>query len=192
MKTIIVALTCLFNMNMASAQMSEGQIGGVIEAVNYAEIDIASLASVNTTRAEVMNFGAEVAADHQAANDKLYALFYDKGIAILSSPESDKVTSDADAAMTDLSAMKDKTFDDAFLDNQITMDQAVMSDIKGYMSQVTTPEFKQYLTDTEAVISKHLDTAKMLKGSASPTPTPMPSPSPMPSPTPMPTATPKP
>lgn len=196
MKTFAVALLCLFNLNSAIAEnLTDGEIAGVILAVDNAQIDIASLAATNSSRADVMAFGDLLVKDHQANIEKLYAIFEMSDEVIMGSEKADEVSSKAAEDMDALSELKDKSFDDAFLNHEIAMDKSVLADIEGYLTTVTMPELKKFLLDTKLVITSHMEAADALKNpepTPTPTPEPTPEPSPTPEPTPEPTPTPKP
>lgn len=171
MKTsIVVALSFLLNMHVASAALSDNEIAGVVQAINNAEIKISGLAATNTTTAGVSEFGAKVVSDHTMNNEQLLGLFSGKSNVITPSARSQEIDAAATKDSDSLASMKDKLFDDAFLDNQIAMDESAISELDGYIGQAVRPEFKQFLTDTREVISKNLEAAKILKNPPAPNP----------------------
>ena len=164
MKPISIALAVLLKMSVASAAMSDGEIAGVIQAVNNAEVKISSLATINTTSPDVKQFGALVVDDSKANNTRLLTLFTSKkGGTILSSTKSTDVEYKAGIAAKNLEGLKDKTFDNAYLDQQLIMDKGVLEDIDSYIPQAVRADFKQFLMDTRVLVQKHWDRANALR-----------------------------
>lgn len=164
MKTISIALAVFLKMSVASAAMSDGEIAGVIQAVNNAEVKISSLASLNTTSPDVKQFGALVVDDSRASNSRLITLFTSKkGGVILSSDKSVDVEYKAGLATKNLEGLKDKVFDQAFLDQQLIMDKGFLEDIDSYIPQASRADFKQFLIDTRVLVQKHWDRANALR-----------------------------
>ena len=152
---------------IAKAQtMTDPQITQLMKTANEAEIDMAKVAKSKTDNKQVKDFAKMMIDDHEK-NEK-----DDKKVAkeIKVKPEetdtSKSMKKDSEQKISDLKKLKGKDFDKAYIDEQVTMHQALLDDLnQKLIPAAQSPDLKNYLETTKTHVEEHLSKAKEIQTS---------------------------
>lgn len=144
--------------------LKDGQIVGVTDAVNKAEIDQANLALKKGKSADVKAFAKQMVAHHTEAKKKLDALAAGKSITTEGSDDATKLETDSQAALGSLGSLTGKDFDKQYIDLQVTEHQEVLDALDHKLiTQATNPELKTALKGVRDEVAGHLKKAQDLQ-----------------------------
>jgi putative membrane protein len=136
-------------------------------AVNQAEIHAGRLAENNSSNGNVRDFGKELVADHQNADDNLlaFARAHDAVVAkdVATTDAERKAQADDAAGMTQLKALKGPAFDAKFLDMMVAGHAREIGTLDAFAARTGDAGMKALLTATRPVMVTHEETAKSLE-----------------------------
>lgn len=149
-------------------KLTDPEIASIAVTANQIDIDYAQIAFKNSKNSSVLEFAKTMARDHQAVIDQAVALVTKLKV----TPQTNKVTKKllADEAKTkkELSAKKGRSFDKAYIDNEVAYHKAVISVVETMLiPQSSNSELKSLLQNVLPALKAHLAHAEMVQKSIS-------------------------
>ena len=149
-------------------KLTDPEIASIAVTANQIDIDYAQIAFKNSKNNSVLEFAKTMARDHQAVIDQAVALVTKLKV----TPQTNKVTKKllADEAKTkkELSAKKGRSFDKAYIDNEVAYHKAVISVVETMLiPQSSNAELKSLLQNVLPALKAHLAHAEMVQKSIS-------------------------
>lgn len=146
----------------AADQLGDGQILEVLYTVNEAEVEAGRLAADRARSAMVRDYANMMVNAHGRANDEIENAARDD----LSRDESDlsnRLSDDAEAAMTRLEEARDEAFDKAYLDSQVKMHEDALRTIdEKLLPSARNAEVRRIVTTHRQQVAAHLAAARRL------------------------------
>jgi putative membrane protein len=144
--------------------LSEGEVAGVVSALNTGEIQQGTLASDRAASSAVRDYAQMMVTEHTAAEQRMTALLGQLGITPQSSTASQQVTNEANTMLQSLQSAAD--FDRAYVDSQVTMHTRGLQIVDDLLlPNATRPELRTELQTMRSSIAMHLDMARALQSS---------------------------
>lgn len=146
--------------------MTDNQIAGVLKLANDSEIKAAKNAMKQAKSKDVKQFAKDMVKDHGKANKELKAIESKHKIKAADSELKRTLQASAKSGEERLKSLKGAEFESAYIQEQITMHQAVLDAIdKDLMPNANNADLKALLEKVRPVVAKHLDHAKNLETS---------------------------
>lgn len=147
-----------------NTKLSDAEIASVAVVANQIDINAARLAQDKSKNTEVQNFAKTMISDHQSVIDKATALVQKLGVTPKDNAVSQQLSSNAAKTMQTLQDKTGKAFDKAYIDNEVTYHQAVISTVEGRLiPEAQNSELKALLQSVVPVLKTHLEHAKMVQ-----------------------------
>lgn len=155
-------------LSRASAQntkkLSDAEIASVAVVANQNDIDFAKMAKQKSHNSQVLEFANTMIADHQSVIDMATALVTKLKVTPKDNAVSQKYVADAKRTLQMLDAKSDKTFNKAYVDNEVSYHQTVIDAVnKVLIPQSQNAELKALLQKVVPILQKHLEHAQMLQ-----------------------------
>jgi putative membrane protein len=160
----------------ASAQpavevLSDAQIAAVMSAANEAEIQQARVALRKSKHASVLSFAQMMISDHGAAQKKQQTLMKSSGITPSGSNLLSQLNINAQSAAQVLQTATDADFDRAYMGAQVSAHQQLLDSLdKELIAAAQDPALKALLEEIRPIIDHHLQQAREIQQSLSPSP----------------------
>ena len=147
----------------APAELSDANIVALLDHANAADSTAGSLAATKATNPQVKQFAKLMMSEHHALRKQGADLA--KKLAVTPEPPAnDPVTALAQQETQALqSAPKGAEFDKTYIDQEVTVHEAVLDLAGKAHDQAKNPELKALIEKAKPVIEKHLDQAKQLQ-----------------------------
>lgn len=156
---------------MASVKggLDDASILGLLDGANKADSTGGALASKKATNSDVKDFARLMMSEHHALRVSGEELAKKLGVTP-KPPAQDPIAPYAASEMAALQkAPKGENFDKTYIDNEVTVHQAVIDAVNMARVSTQTPELKSLLEQALPVIQKHLDQAQSIQKKLSPT-----------------------
>lgn len=148
----------------ATATPTDPQIANIVMTANTVDIDAGKLAKSKTKNPEVKKFAEQMIKDHTSVNKDTSKLMGKLKAKPEESDTSRTLRQDGDATMSKLKGLKDKEFDKAYVDNEVTYHQTVLDAIDNtLLPSAQNSEVKDLLGKVRPSIAEHLEHAKHLQ-----------------------------
>lgn len=163
--TLAGAMITVAGLN-APAQAQAGaptdpQIVGIVVAANQIDIDYANLAISKSKNKQVRAFAQQMVTDHSALQKSVSDLGAKLNVTPADSDTSNSLKTQAEDTTKNLKALKGKTFDKAYIDNEISYHQAVIDTVnKVLIPNAQNAELKSALSGAVPLFEGHLEHAK--------------------------------
>lgn len=145
-------------------KLSDAEVASVAVTANQIDIDYAQIALKNSTNEEVLNFARTMASDHKAVIGQAVALVTKLKVTPQSNSLTEKLQADAGKTRKQLRVKKGKTFDKAYIDNEVAYHKAVIAAIETVLIPETeNGELKALLQNVLPALRTHLSHAEMLQ-----------------------------
>jgi putative membrane protein len=135
---------------------------GWLDAANRSDSTAGVLASKKATDPEVKTFAATMMKDHHELRIKGEELAKKLGITP-KQPEKDPVAGYVNAELNALLKAKKGEFDQLYIDNEVTVHQAVLDAANMARVSATSPELKELIQNAIPVIQGHLAQAQAIQ-----------------------------
>jgi putative membrane protein len=126
------------------------------------EVALANLALDKTANADVKSFAQEMKDEHTKANIKLASIASADAIDVPTA-----MTADQQAAVDGLKARSGADFDAAYADLMVTAHQNAVALFESAATGASTPELRQFASDTLPTLRTHLQMAQALQSGLS-------------------------
>ena len=148
--------------------MTDANIVALLDAANKADSSAGALAAKKATSAEVKAFARLMMSEHHALRAAGQALAKQLGVEP-KAPERDPLAPYVANEMKTLqSTAKGAEFDRVYIDNEVSVHQAVLDLANQARVTTQTPQLKELIEKAVPVIRKHLDQATELQKKLSP------------------------
>ena len=148
--------------------LDDATILGLLDATNKADSTAGALASKKATDPDVKAFGELMMSEHHALRVSGEELA--KKLSVTPTPPAkDPIAPYAAAETAALRKATKQDFDKTYIDNEVTVHQAVIDALNMAKVSTRTPELKSLLEQALPVIRKHLDQAQTIQKKLSPT-----------------------
>lgn len=167
LQCISIALLCLL-CRPAQAQntpkLTDPEIAHVAVVANKIDIGYAEIAKKKSKDQDVLNFARTMASDHQAVIDQAVALVTKLHVTPQDNGVSKSLMADADKTKKMLSSKSGKTFDKAYIDNEVAYHKAVINAVQNVLiAQAQNAELKGLLEKVMPTLKTHLQHAEMVQ-----------------------------
>ena len=150
------------------AGMSDANIVALLDAANKADSAAGAMAVKKATRPDVKNFGKLMMAEHHALRAEGQALAKKLGIEP-KPPEKDPLAPYTASEARQLQATKKgEEFDRTYIDNEVSVHQAVLDFANQARVTTQTAELRDLIQKATPVIQKHLEQAQAIQKQISP------------------------
>ncbi len=151
------------------AGLNDETILGMLDRANQADSTAGVLAGVKATDPEVKTFASMMKKDHHELRVSGEALAKKLGVTP-KPPAKDPVAGYAAAELAALQkAKKGEDFDRTYIDNEVTVHQAVIDAVNMARVSTQTPEVKELIQNAIPVIRGHLEQAMAIQKRLNPT-----------------------
>jgi len=165
--TAAIALGTMFSMPVFAqkdTKLSDAEIASVAVTANQIDIDYAKIAKEKSKNAEVLKFAKTMTDDHTAIINQAVALVTKLGVTPKDNAVSKKLLADADKTKKMLRSRSAKTFDKAYIDNEVAVHKAVIGTVESLLiPQSQNAELKKLLQDVVPALKTHLAHAEMVQ-----------------------------
>jgi putative membrane protein len=145
-------------------KLTDPEIASVAVVANQIDINAGELAKRKSTNKEVVNFANTMINDHKSVIAQASALVKKLHVTPKDNAASKKLNADAKKTLASLKAKSGKAFEKAYIDNEVTYHQAVISTVESVLvPQTQNPELKQLLQNVLPALRTHLEHAQMVQ-----------------------------
>lgn len=145
-------------------KLTDPEIASAAVVANQGDIGFAKIAEEKSKNTEVLKFAKLMATDHQSVIDQAVALVTKLNVTPKDNALSKKLTADAAKTRKMLLSQSAKTFDKAYVDNEVAYHKGVISAIETVLvPQSTNPELKSLLENVIPTFKAHLAHAEMVQ-----------------------------
>jgi putative membrane protein len=147
-----------------SPELTDPEIASVAVTANQIDIDYAKIAQKKSKNADVLKFAKTMSDDHAAVINQAVALVNKLHVTPKDNDVSKKLLSDAEKTKKILKTKSGKTFDRAYIDNEVAYHKAVISAVEGLLiPQSKNAELRKLLEDVVPALKVHLAHAEMVQ-----------------------------
>lgn len=145
-------------------KLSDGQIAGILSAVDDGEISQAQLARSKAQKAETRDFANHMIEQHTTSKQTAAQLAAQTGLKPADSPKAKELQQTSDKMLADLKAADENNFDITYVDGQIEQHAEVLKLIKDQLlPAVNDATLREQLTSARGMVEQHLEQARKLK-----------------------------
>jgi putative membrane protein len=170
-KAAAVSLSILIGAPAFSQQnpkLSDPEVASVAVVANQIDISYAEIAKKKSKDAEVLKFAETMIRDHNAVIVQAAALVKKLGVTPKDNAVSKKLLADAEKTKKSLRSKSGKSFDKAYVDNEVAYHKAVIAAVESLLIPETeNQELKALLQNVVPALKAHLGHAEMLQKSLS-------------------------
>jgi putative membrane protein len=147
--------------------LTDANIVAILDAANKADSTGGALAAKKATRPDVKAFAKLMMAEHHALRAQGQALAKQLGVEP-KAPERDPLAPYVASEMKALQTAKGAEFDRTYIDNEVTIHQAVLDVANQARVTTQTPQLRDLIQKAIPVIQKHLDQAQSIQKQLTP------------------------
>jgi putative membrane protein len=157
---LILLLPLAFLQAADNADLNKDDIAFIKKASHAGLIEVrsAEAALSRSLTTEEQSFARLLIADHKKANDELAAIAKKKNITVAAEP-----TADEQEKLTKMNAVKDKDFNEEWLEHQVSCHKDAVSLFKDEADDGKDVDLKDFANRTLPTLKAHLETAKRLE-----------------------------
>ncbi len=145
------------------AHIDDAAIVGIFDAANGWDISTGSLASKNSMRADVKEFGDMLATVHKAVQQQGRDLAKKLGVTPTPVPKDFPLLLDYQATMKKLTPLKGPEFDKAFLEHEVAYHKAVIDAVTNtFLPAIQNAELKKFVESVAPAFQAHMAKAQDL------------------------------
>ncbi len=145
-------------------KLTDAEIASVAVVANQGDIDFAHIALKRSKNAKILNFAKTMIADHQSVIDMAVALVTKLKVTPKDNAVSKQYMANAKATVKMLNSKSAKSFDEAYVSNEVTYHKAVIAAVKTVLiAQAQNAELKALLQKVVPILETHLHHAEMVK-----------------------------
>jgi putative membrane protein len=167
--TRTLALSLALPASIAFAQSgapNDAQIAHIVVTANQVDIDAGKLAERQGSKPEVKAFGKQMVTDHSGVNKQASELAQKLKVTPQDNPTSQSLKAGGDKNIAHLKTLKGAAFDKAYVDQEVTYHEAVLSAIdKTLIPNAQNAELKALITKVRPAIEAHLQHARHMQAS---------------------------
>ena len=151
-----------------SVEVTDAQIAAIVVAANTVDIEAAKLAQSKAKDKRVKDFADNMVRDHSAVNQAAVALVTKLGVTPEESDTSRGLIASGVKAREDMSKLKGKAFDKAYIDNEIAYHKLVINAVDNTLiPSAQNEELKATLVKYRPAFAQHLQHAEEIQAAMS-------------------------
>lgn len=151
----------LMAQNDATPKLTDPEIASVAVTANQIDVNYGELAKKKATNAEVKKFAQTMIDDHTSIIKQATDLAKKLGVTPKDNAVSKSLLDGEKANLKMLNSKKGKDFDKAYIDNEVSYHEAVISTVKDVLiPQTDNSELKSLLESVMPLLQHHLEMAK--------------------------------
>lgn len=168
---ILAVFSSLFlasSLSFADAPINvDPEIVGALIVINQNEIAAAELALSKSTDKKVTDLAQMLKEEHSKNLEATMQLSKKQDIAPLNDQKVDELKTLGQQEASDLNKLSTSDFDKSYINDMVKDHESALAIIDGYLKEVTNPDLKKLLVDTQAHVQHHLDAAKQIQAQMS-------------------------
>ncbi|MGV8946953.1 MAG: DUF4142 domain-containing protein [Lutibacter sp.] len=159
---IITPLSKVFAQETST--LSDPEIASIAVVANQNDIDFAKIALQKSHNPKILEFAKTMISDHQAVIDMAVALVTKLKVTPQDNAVSKEYLANAKETMKMLNSKSAKTFDKAYVDNEVAYHKAVIAAVNTVLiPQSQNAELKALLQKVSPILNTHLKHAEMVQ-----------------------------
>ena len=166
-KQVIILLSTLFIGQLLAQKkpnLSDAEVAFIAVTANQIDIAYADIAKQKSKDPEVLKFAETMQRDHRGVIDQAVALAKKLGVNPLDNAVSKKLVADSETTKKDLVSRAGKSFDKAYIDNEVGYHKAVIQAVEDLLIPETeNGELKKLLDNVLPALKAHLMHAEMMQ-----------------------------
>lgn len=166
-KQVIILLSTLFIGQLLAQKkpnLSDAEVAFIAVTANQIDIAYADIAKQKSKDPEVLKFAETMQRDHRGVIDQAVALAKKLGVNPLDNAVSKKLVADSETTKKDLLSRAGKSFDKAYIDNEVGYHKAVIQAVEDLLIPETeNGELKKLLDNVLPALKAHLMHAEMMQ-----------------------------
>jgi putative membrane protein len=144
--------------------LSDPEVASVAVTANQIDISYAAIAKEKSKNAEILKFAETMTNDHNAVIAQAVALVTKLSVTPKDNALSKQLMTGAEQTKKMLRSKSAKDFDKAYIDNEVSYHQAVISTVEGVLIPDTdNAELKELLQNVVPALKTHLAHAQMVQ-----------------------------
>jgi putative membrane protein len=148
----------------AKSQLTDPEIASVAVTANQVDIGYADVAVAKSKDSSVLQFAQTMKRDHQGIIDQAVALVTKLDVTPKDNAVSQKLLADAAKTKTMLESKSGKSFNKAYMDNEVAYHKAVISVVETILvPEAQNAELKSLLQQVLPALHAHLEHAEMIQ-----------------------------
>ncbi len=145
----------------STPQLTDPEIASVAVTANQIDVDYGNIALKKAKNADNLKFAQTMIDDHTSIIEQAVALAKKLGVTPKDNAVTQSLLDGAKKMKKTLNSKKGKTFDKAYIDNEVSYHEAVISTIKDVLiPQTQNAELKNLLQSVMPLLQHHLEMAK--------------------------------
>ncbi|WP_162426700.1 DUF4142 domain-containing protein [Pontibacter pudoricolor] len=145
-------------------KLSDAEVAHTAVTANQIDIDYAKIAKERSKNTEVLKFAETMTNDHKAVIEQAVALVTKLGVTPQDNAVSKNLLADAEKTSKMLRTKSGKTFDKAYIDNEVAYHKAVIASVEGLLiPESENAELKAFLQNVVPALKAHLEHAQMVQ-----------------------------
>jgi putative membrane protein len=146
------------------SRLTDPEIASAAVVANQNDIDFAAIAKQKSKNAEVLKFAETMTKDHKAVIEQAVALVTKLKVTPKDNAVSQKLKANASKTQKMLRSKTARTFDKAYIDNEVGYHKAVIGAVETVLiPQATNAELKGLLQNVVPALRAHLEHAQMVQ-----------------------------
>lgn len=159
----LLAIVATASMAQSTA-LNDAQIAAIVVAANTVDIKTGKLAQKKGSAKDVKAFGERMVTDHKAVNEQARELVEKLGVKPEESEASKGLMATGNKKVKELKKLEGSAFDKAYIENEITYHQSVLSTIdKALIPNAKNAELKALIVKVRPAIEAHLKHAQQIQ-----------------------------
>jgi putative membrane protein len=147
-----------------SPELSDAEIASVAVVANKIDVNYAEIAKKKSKNEDVLKFAETMIRDHTAVINQAVALVKKLAVTPKDNTVSQKLLADAEKVKKILNSKSGKSFDKAYIDNEVAYHKAVIAAVEDLLIPETdNKELKDLLQNVVPALKTHLEHASMLQ-----------------------------
>lgn len=152
------------NSQPAATKLTDPEIASVAVTADQIDIEYAAIAKEKSKNADILQFAATMAKDHQSVNDQAVALATKLGVTPQDNSLTQSLLTGAASTKTMLNSKTGADFDKAYIDNEVAYHKAAIDVVENTLiPDATNEELKGLLQTALPIFKQHLAHAEMVQ-----------------------------
>ena len=149
-------------------KLSDAEVASVAVVANQIDISYGEIAKKKSKNADILKFAETMISDHKAVIAQAAALVKKLGVTPKDNAVSQKLLADAEKTKKTLRSKSGKSFDKAYIENEVAYHKAVIAAVEGLLIPETeNKELKTLLENVVPALKTHLEHATMVQNNLS-------------------------
>jgi len=145
-------------------KLTDPEIASVALTADKIDIEYAQIAKEKSKNAEVLQFAATMAKDHQSVNDQAVALATKLGVTPKDNQLTQSLLDGAESTKAMLNSKSGAGFDKAYIDNEVAYHKAAIDIVENKLiPDASNEQLKSLLQSALPIFKQHLQHAEMIQ-----------------------------